>query len=178
LLALVLAGCTGRRDATDLDGHPVAPLQVPAGAVHVVVFTSQECPIANSYAPTLRELAARWHGKPVQLFLVHVDPECSAAAARRHAVDYELPGTVLLDPAQVLAASVGATRTPEAAVCTAAGTVYRGRIDDQWRALGSRAPAATTHELADAVAAALAGARVAQPWPAAVGCLLPEPAAR
>lgn len=177
LVLLVLAGCATRSAVRDLDGVPAAPRTVASGAVHVLVFLSQECPIANAYAPTLRELAATWRDAPVRLFLVHVDPDLDAAAARRHAADYELPGTILLDPRHELATALGISRTPEAAVLTAAGLVYRGRIDDQWRALGARGPA-STHELADAVAAILAGRPVAGPFPPAVGCLLPEPGGR
>ena len=113
--------------------------------MHVLVFTSHECPIANAYAPTLQHLAASWRDAAVQLFVVHVDPDLTAAAAREHARAYALPGTIVLDPAHVLAAALGVTRTPEAVVLTAGGPAYRGRIDDQWRSLGTRAPAATTH---------------------------------
>jgi len=176
--ACVLAGCNGTPTANDIDGARRCPLSVAPGAVHVLVFTSHECPIANSYAPTLRELASGWRDAPVQLFLVHVDPQLTPAAARQHATDYELPGTILLDPHHDLARAAGITKTPEAVVYTSAGLVYRGRIDDQWQALGSRSPAASRQDLRLAVAGALAGQSVPGPFPPAVGCLLPEPAPR
>jgi hypothetical protein len=159
----------------DVDGREVAPLAVANGDVHVVVFTSHECPIANAYAPTLQQLAATWQSRTVRLFVVHVDPDLDAAAAREHAAAFGLPGTVVLDPHHTLARALGATHTPEAAVLTTCGLAYRGRIDDQWAALGARAPAASRHDLRDAVAAVLAGQAVATPRTAAVGCLLPEP---
>ncbi len=158
----------------DLQGAMHAPLQRARGAVHVVLFVSQECPIANSYAPTLRSLAARWQGQPVRLFVVHVDPDLTASAARQHALDYELPGTVLLDPKHELATVLGATRTPEAFVLADAGVVYHGRIDDQWAALGSRAAVPQVHDLRDAVDAVLAGKPIAVAETQAIGCLLPE----
>ncbi|MEO6596946.1 MAG: hypothetical protein ABIP94_19545, partial [Planctomycetota bacterium] len=133
-------------------------------------------PIANAYAPTLRDLAASWRELPVRLFLVHVDPDLTAAAAKVHAREYELPGTVLLDPEQRLAHALGITRTPEAAVLTNKGLAFRGRIDDQWQALGARTEFATQHDLLDAVATARTGGTVPEPYPEAVGCLLPEPA--
>lgn len=176
LLLLVLgAACATPTAVVDLDGSPATPLAVAAGMVHVVVFTSQECPIANAYAPTLRDLAARWQDAPVRLFLVHVDPDLSAEAARAHAAAYELPGRILLDPCHQLATALGVTKTPEAAVVSSHGLVYRGRIDDQWQALGARSIRAGSHDLADAVAATLAGQPVATPFPPPVGCLLPEP---
>ena len=160
----------------DCHGEQHAPLAVAGDAVHVVVFISHECPIANGYAPTLRTLQEAWsRDSRVQLFLVHVDPDLSAEQALVHAKDYELPGTLLMDPTQVLAKECGATITPEAVVVRASGIAYRGRIDDQWRKLGSRAPQASQNDLADAVANVLAGKPVAQPFPKAVGCLLPEP---
>jgi hypothetical protein len=78
-----------------------------------------------------------------------------------------------LDPHQHLARAVGATKTPEAVVL-AGSQVYRGRIDDQWSALGARAQVASHHDLRDAVAAALAGRPAAVASTPVVGCLLPE----
>ena len=160
----------------DCQGAEHAPLEITGDAVHVVVFVSHECPIANGYAPTLRKLQAKWSGDPrTSLFLVHVDPDLTVAAAMAHAKDYDLPGTILMDPRQVLARACGATITPEAIVVSAKGIGYRGRIDDQWRKLGSRAPEASQHDLLNAVSTVLQGDAVAQPFPKAVGCLLPEP---
>lgn len=164
----------------DVDGGTHDVTAVPAGTVHVVVFTSHECPIANAYAPTLARIADDCAERPVRMFFVHVDPDLGAEPARAHRDEYELPGTVLLDPRHVLANALGATTTPEAVVLRAgadgAVVAYRGRIDDQWRGLGTRAPAASTHDLRDAIDAALRGEDVPEPHPAAVGCLLPEPA--
>lgn len=178
-LLVALAGCSGHPadvQLSGLDGERCTPQQVAAGQVHVIVFLSHECPIANAYAPTLGSLAAGWAGQPVRLYVVYVEPDLSLDAVRAHRREYALPGTVLLDPAQRLAAALGITRTPEAVVLNHDGLVYRGRIDDQWAALGTRSPAATVHDLRDAVAVALRGGKIAPPFPPAVGCLLPEPA--
>lgn len=175
--AAAFAACGGPTIALqDLDGKRHSPTELARGQVHVLVFTSHECPIANAYAPTLRTLAAAWQAQPVRLFLVHVDPDLAVATATRHARNYELPGTILLDPRHQLAAALGVTRTPEAVVLNGAGLVYRGRIDDQWRELGARQSEASVHDLRVAVATALEGRVVSPPYPQAVGCLLPDPA--
>ena len=161
---------------SDINGARCAPLDVRGGDVHVLVFTSHECPIANAYAPTLGKLHDAWSQDPrVRSFLVHVDPDMTGARAAQHALDYQLPGTILLDPTQVVARACGATITPEAVVWTASGLLYRGRIDDQWRGLGKRAPRASSRDLEQAVELALAGRALPAPHPPAVGCLLPEP---
>ena len=114
---VLLAGCLAPPTATtaagivDLDGRPQQPLQVPPGAVHVLVFVSQECPIANSYAPTLQRLAQQQTGAAVHWFVVHVDPELAAAAAREHAAAYDLPGTVLRDPQHQLVQGISGVRS-------------------------------------------------------------------
>ncbi|MBL8755619.1 MAG: redoxin domain-containing protein [Planctomycetes bacterium] len=177
LLGLLAAATGGCRSSPDMASTPDL-LRVAPGAVHVLLFVNPECPIANAYAPTLQALANSWRSQPVRLFLVHVDPDVDAARAAAHAAEYGLPGEVRLDPTHDLAHRLGITRTPEAAVCTAAGLAYRGRIDDQWTALGNRRNTATTHDLERAVAAALGSGTAPTPWPPAVGCLLPEPAQR
>jgi hypothetical protein len=171
----LFAACTAPAGAVvDLDGHCVDPRVVPPACVHVVVFTSHECPIANAYAPTLQHLAALHAPSAVHWFLVHVDPDLSAAAAREHANAFGLPGTILLDPQHELVRALQATKTPEAVVLGAAGLCYRGRIDDQWRALGARGQA-TQNDLEQAIARARLGQKSDEPWPVPVGCLLPEP---
>jgi hypothetical protein len=158
-VGVCLTGCASPPAVVGADSRHHTPTVVPAGRVHVLAFVSPECPIANANAPVFADLARRW-----------------PPTARRHADDYAWPGTVLLDPHHHLAHRLGITTTPEFAVLTDRGLAYRGRLDDQWRALGSRAPTATQHDLRDAVAAALGGRPVPTPWPEAVGCLLPEPA--
>ena len=179
LLSAGLAACTGDDTLVELaavDGSRHVPQQVGAGQVHVIVFVSHECPIANGYAPTLGQLAAGWAGQGVRLFVVYVDPDLTLEQARTHGRDYALPGTLLLDPSHRLAAPLAVSRTPEAVVLSAAGVVYRGRIDDQWQDLGVRIPEASVHDLRDAVAVARRGGIVPLPHPSAIGCLLPEPA--
>lgn len=173
------AGCSGRPQSAvhDVDGAVHTPLDAGAdvGLVQVFVVTSHECPIANAYAPVLADLAAAWRGQPVALYVVHADPDLTAEAAKAHAHDYALPGTILLDPEHVLIDALGATKTPEAVVRRDGVIRYRGRIDDQWRALGSRAQEPESHDLRDAVTLALARTPVAMVTTPVIGCLLPEP---
>lgn len=179
-LALFAPGCAfaPAHDASwrTLDGAFLDPFAVPPGAVRVLVFTTRDCPIANSYAPRLVELAREFEPHAVEWLLVHVDPDVDAQAARAHARDYALPFPILLDGNQDLARACSVTRTPEVAVWTRAGLAYCGRIDDRWRGYGQDGQVATQEDLRMALAAIARGeappvARVDGP-----GCLLPEPA--
>lgn len=185
LAAALLATCGGESAAApatirldDCAGVAHAPLNAPDGQLTVLVFTSHECPIANAMAPVLAELAERFATRPVRFFMVHVDPDLTAADAAQHARDYRLPGTVLLDPYHDLAQRLHVRRTPEAVVWQNRQVVYRGLIDDQWHDLGARAQSASHEYLRDAITAALAGEPIAVTDTEPVGCLLPEPRPR
>ena len=181
LFLLLSGGCSAKTDPelpavwTTIDGARVTPLAPAPGRIHVLLFVTPDCPIANSYAPAIATLADEARGTEVSLFLVHVDPGVDAAAAAAHARAYGLDLPILLDPRQQLARAVAATVTPTAAVLSAHGLQYCGRIDDRWRQLGSDGQVAEHPDLRDALAALRAGRAVPTPRTAAVGCLLPEP---
>lgn len=180
-LLLLLAGCGSASprsvpaSAVDLDGRPQQPLSVADGELHVLLFVTTDCPIANSYAPEIAAMARDWAALPVRLYLVHVDPDVDRQAALQHARAYELPRPILLDPAHQLVQACGITTTPEAVVFDHRGLQYRGRIDDAWTELGASTTPAQHRELQEAVAALLAGRPVPVPRTEPVGCLLPEP---
>lgn len=157
-----------------VDGSMHAPLE--DGGVRVVVFTTTDCPIANAYAPTLRELHRDYSKRGVGLYLVHVDPDVTRDRAAEHARDYDLPATILLDPGHRLVAELGAEITPEAFLFDAAGELrYRGRIDNWFGDVGRKRPRPTRHDLRDALERVLDGREVETTRTEAVGCFIPTP---
>ena len=52
--------------------------------------------------------------------------------------------------------------------------LYHGRIDNRYEDFGRARPAATTHELDDAIAAALAGKKPTPDHANAVGCYISD----
>lgn len=178
-LAIAAAGCAfppaldESRAVATIDGAKFDSLAVAPGAVRVFVFVSTECPIANSYAPRLRELAQGWNGRDVEFVLAHVEAEVSEQAMRGHARDYELPFAIVHDRSHSLARRFGITTTPEVAVVARSGLVYRGRIDDRWAARGQDGQQANVHDLRDVVDAALRGETLTFRATEPVGCRLP-----
>ncbi|MBL8842892.1 MAG: redoxin domain-containing protein [Planctomycetes bacterium] len=160
---------------SDVDGTAFWPLDPGEQKGHVLVFVTPDCPIANSYAPEIAALAKEFATEPLRFFVVHVDPDTDAAAAKAHAQEYSLRAPLLLDPKHVLAKKLGITKTPEVALITAGGAIaYRGRIDDQWGDLAKKRPQPTVRDLRDALAAVLAGKKVANDRTEAIGCDLPS----
>jgi len=162
-----------------VDGGPsrIDPFAAPAGVKAIVfLFTSTDCPISNRYAPEVRRLASAFVPQGVMFRLIYPDPSEDTTAIRAHMVAFSYAGAMqaLRDPKHALVAAVGATITPEAVVYAEGRVQYRGRIDDRYVDLGVERPAATEHDLADALTAVLAGRTVPHPETQAVGCYLAD----
>jgi hypothetical protein len=160
----------------DLDNRLVDPFQNAAGVkATVFIFTSVECPISNRYAPVVQNLHRTFAEQGVKFWLVYPNPADSADAIRAHIKTFGYPVAALRDTDHQLASLAQATVTPEAAVYNGQGSaVYRGRIDDRYVSVGVERPSPTRHDLADALAATLAGKAIAQPTTQAVGCFISD----
>ena len=158
---------------TDVNGARVTPLSPAAGDVHLLIFVTPDCPVANRYAPEIDRIAAAYAARRVRTFLIYADPSLTPARVKAHLAEFHpsLRATAIIDKSWLLANETGATVTPEAVVITSAGRAYRGRIDDWYVALGKSRAAATSHDLRDALDAVLAGTPV-KPGGAAVGCYI------
>ena len=175
---LLSADSTAQVRVHALDGPGlVDPFAVPAGTKAIVfLFTSTDCPISNRYAPEVRRIAETFGPKGVIFRLVYPNPTEKAEAIREHMAAFAYAGAAqaLRDPDHALVKAAGATVTPEAAVFAGRRLVYRGRIDDRYVDLGLERPSATKRDLADALAAVVAGKPVGPPTTQAVGCFIAD----
>ena len=160
--------------AFDLAGNPVVPLKAARGKVVVLVFVRTDCPISNRYAPTIQKLSAAHDGKAL-FWLVYPSKSESAEAIRTHDREYGYKIPSLRDPQKALVKESQAQITPEAAVFDGKGhLVYHGRIDNLYEEVGRARTVATTHELEDAIEAALSGKSVPASSTHAVGCYISD----
>src|SRR5579863_3226511 len=146
----------------------------PGRSALVCVFLSTDCPIANGYVPELNRqfLALREAKTGVHFFGVISDPATTRTLAAGHVAEFKYEFPVLFDSSGILAQALNPTHSPEAFVIDAGGRVaYRGRIDDLYADLGKKRTQVSHHDLADAVAALLAGKAPARSYAEPVGCL-------
>ncbi len=167
---------SGAADGTgiDLSGAAVDPLKASSGKVVVLIFLRVDCPISNRYSPTIQRIAHENAGR-VAFWLVYPDRSESAAQIRKHEREfgYDLPA--LRDVRRSLVAESRAETTPEAAVFDVnRKLIYHGRIDNLFEDFGRARRAATTHELEDAIRAALDGKEAANAAVPAVGCYISD----
>ncbi len=164
----------GQADAVDLSGTPTDPLKAAPGKVVVLLFVRTDCPISNRYAPTIQKLSAQYSGKAV-FWLVYPDKAESPEGIRKHEQDFGYKLSALRDVRHVLVREGRAQITPEAAVFDANHRlVYHGRIDNLYEDFGRARTAATTHELDDAIVAAINGKILAVENAPAVGCYISD----
>jgi hypothetical protein len=173
-LALTPSFCAAQRAALDLDGQSVNPLKANTGQLVVLVFVGKDCPVSGRYAPTIQRISDE-HQKNARFYLVFPDRSESPSDIRKYLRDfrYSIPG--LRDPEHALVKQAHAQVTPEAAVFDGKGAlVYHGRIDNLYEAFGRTRSAPTTHELEDAIRAAMAGRAPSNKEAAGVGCYISD----
>ena len=150
------------------------PLRTSAGKVVVLVFVRTDCPISNRYAPTIQRLSAA-HEAKAAFWLVYPSKAEFTEVIRKHDREYGYKIPALRDPQKVLVKESHAQITPEVAVFDVnRHLVYHGRIDNLYEDIGRARTIATTHELEDAIEAALSGKSLAADTAQAVGCYISD----
>ncbi len=174
-VCLLTAGCSSPKGPHVLNQRPNDPLLSGQIIAKVLIFVSNDCPIANRYSPEIRRMHAHYAPQGVAFWLVHSDPGETAASVRAHDLEYGLKLPVLLDSDQNIAQMAKAELVPSAAVFTPnGGLVYHGRIDDRFAELGRERPEPTHHDLLEALDAVLAHRPVAVAETKPVGCYIPH----
>jgi thiol-disulfide isomerase/thioredoxin len=165
LFATLLAFSTSAADSI---------LKSPAKIV-VLVFISSDCPVSNKFAPELERLAHKFPSNEVSFNLVYPNASDSDAKIAAHRRDYRLTGPFLRDTKHRLVKETGVTVTPEAVVFDQNRNIaYRGRVNDQYLALGKGRPAPTQHDLEDAITALVSGQQPKESRTEAIGCSIQD----
>jgi thiol-disulfide isomerase/thioredoxin len=171
---LVSSGSTAALQASDLDGRAVNPFAQSSGKVVILVFVRRDCPVSGRYAPMIQQLSKRY-ADTASFWLVYPDRSETAQAIRKSVAEYGYQLPVLRDPQRDLVKLAHVQITPEVAVFDRnRHLVYDGRIDDWYIDLSRARPAPTTHELEDAIHAAVSGGAVARNEVRGVGCYISD----
>ena len=142
----------------------------------VLYFVASDCPISNRLLPEMLRIEREFATRHVRFFFVYPNSTETPASISAHRAAYGIDSKArtVTDPKETLARLAGANTTPEAAVLLPQGSmlkpVYTGRIDDRFLSLGTERPAATHHDLEDALTAVLANRPVPPPEGPPVGC--------
>ena len=155
---------------------PGLPFAIGNARAVVLYFVASDCPVSNRLLPEMLRIEHEFATRHVRFFFVYPNSTETPASISAHRSAYSIDSKdrSLTDPHETLARLAGANTTPEAAVLLPQGSmlkpVYSGRIDDRFLSLGTERPAATHHDLEDAIAAVLANRPVPPPGGPPVGC--------
>ncbi len=151
-------------------------LSYHADAPAIVLFVhGNGCPIARNALPALKALRDEWAPRGVVFWLLNANPQDDRQRIASEAASFDVDLPILVDETQLVAESLGVTRTAEAIVVDPSTwrIVYRGPIDDR---LNYEAQRPVRHAyLRDALDAHLAGRPVEAAARAAPGCLVHLP---
>jgi hypothetical protein len=171
LLAMLAPFASAQSRDVDSQPHPAFK---PGGKAGVLFFVATDCPISNTYAPTMASVCREYATKGVSCTLVYEDLRSTATAVRKHTIEYRLGGIpTTVDTTRALADRALVEITPTAVVTDVHGDVrYQGRIDNLYINIGRTRQVVTSHDLTDALDAVLAGKAVRQPHTEALGCYI------
>ncbi len=163
--------------AVDVDGRALTLLAPASPQLDLLLFVATDCPISNRYAPEIARICSDYQGRGLRCVLVYPDAALAPAAVATHRHEYGLSNTgpAVIDRDHALVRAAGPRVTPEAALYSSSGRIYRGRIDDLYLDVGRSRRQASQHDLRIRIEAALAGRTIAPAETEAVGCFIPNP---
>jgi hypothetical protein len=158
----------------DLEGRSMDPFAATSEKIVVLVFLRLDCPVSSRYAPVIQKISSEHQGD-VRFWLVFPDKTETSNAVQNYLKDFRYRLPALRDPEHVLVKLAHAATTPEVAVFDHnRHLVYHGRIDNWYVEFGRPRPAPTTHELSDAIEAALSGKPITPNAVKGVGCYISD----
>ncbi|MBT3269106.1 redoxin domain-containing protein [Candidatus Poribacteria bacterium] len=140
----------------------------------VVLFVQGNgCPIVRNGVPSLDAIRAEYAPQGVVFLMLNANPQDDRDSVAEEALAYGIDYPILVDETQLVAASLGVTRTAEAFVIRPSDwrIVYRGPIDDRLDYEAQKVDPGATY-LADALAASLDGRTPSIAGMRARGCLV------
>ena len=157
-----------------LDGSALTPFKETGTKAIVLVFTATDCPIANTYQPTLASLQQQYASRGVQFIQVHPDRDANDSKIERHAKEFQIEAPIVLDRDLWLARRVNAEVTPEVFLIERGNSTpaYRGAIDKQYAGFGKKRSSADNHFLADAIESLLSNQPITVARTKSIGCFI------
>lgn len=137
------------------------------------IFLAKDCPICQYYTLNLKKLYDYYQSQGIEFKGIFSVPQASKASIEAFQHTYQLPFPLLLDIDQQLMEKYQASVTPEVVLVNHNDqTIYRGRIDDTYQALGKRKRTAPHQDLANALEAFIQGNEITPARTQPVGCFI------
>jgi len=141
--------------------------------VNVLFFFIEDCPACQNMVHHVVALRDSFPEEVLSITGIYVSAETDGTALGGFQEDFALNFPILHDSTASVAASFGATVTPEVLVIDSDGQIrYQGALNNFYYALGRHRRRATAHYLQDAVQAILAGESIGTAYIEPIGCFI------
>jgi thiol-disulfide isomerase/thioredoxin len=126
-----------------------------SGSTRLFIFLSPECPLCQNYTKVLNQLNSQYAGK-IKIYGIIPGKTWQPAEVSAFAEKYKIRYPLLTDGSLRLSHYLQATATPEAILLSPGNELlYKGAIDNWYKALGKSRIRATENYLQDAIDHAL-----------------------
>ncbi|MCY4015395.1 MAG: redoxin domain-containing protein [Gammaproteobacteria bacterium] len=144
----------------------------------VLIVQGNGCPIVRNALADYRTVSDAYAPKGVEFFMLNANLQDGRTTIAEEAREWGIPYRILVDETQLVAESLGLTRTAEVLVIDPRTwqVAYRGPVNDRL-SYERQKQAASEHYLSDALDAMLDGTTVAVASRDAMGCLINLPGA-
>lgn len=152
-------------------GPATPPVPIRAS---VYIFLADTCPISQHATLAIRELYFHYSSQGIGFGGVFPSASTTDADIAAFAKTYRMPFVLKSDASHQFTRRLKVRVTPEVVVLAAdeRTVLYQGRLDDTFARLGQRRAMVQHHELADALAAIVAGRSVAVSRTEPIGCFV------
>jgi len=157
--------------------HENSKIHFSGDSISVIIFLSETCPICQQATPAINDLYQKYSHRGVEFTGVFPNKGISnPATITKFKKKYRLPVNMIYDPEGQWKNELKATITPEIFIIhkMTHQVYYRGRIDNQYVALGKRRKIVTEFYADDAIRALLEGTFPSLAYTEAIGCFIAD----
>jgi hypothetical protein len=142
----------------------------------VVMIHGNGCQVVRSILPDYKALRDEYEAKGVRFLMLNANLQDTRATIASEAAEWGIDMPILIDSAQIIAPSLGVTRTAEVLVINTASRQisYRGALNDRVH-YERQKKEASEHYVKNALDAVLAGKSVVLSEVKSVGCIVSLP---
>lgn len=158
---------------TDLKGKDFSFSSLSENKASVIVLVSPDCPIAQKYTLTLRNIENDYSSDGIHVYGIFPGTYYSKKDYKKFNNKYKVNFPLILDPDYAFVKELKGIITPQVFLVDNTGKIlYNGAIDNWFFSLGKHRTIITENYLIDAIESVLSGQPIKVKKTEVVGCIL------
>ncbi|MCH8331810.1 MAG: redoxin domain-containing protein [Bacteroidetes bacterium] len=160
-------------ELSNMSGGSFALSTLAENKASIFVFITPECPIAQRYTLTMRNMAKEYEKNNIKIYGIVSGTYYTVKDMKKFKKKYLIDFPIFFDRSLIVTKTLDAQITPQAFLVDNRGKVlYDGQIDNWYFALGRARQVITEFYLKDAVQSYLANEEIKVKKTRAIGCII------